>query len=120
MVAQVEEEGKFPQADYAFDNGVLRLELTRLIESKGKHWVSEVESSRHILWQDLSGEGLMKWPRNYAKRIRRVFAGSRSGVGMGRGKSFGRLPRACGSNAMDANVSRWGRNGRLKRVARRS
>lgn len=52
MVAQVEEEGKFPQADYAFDNGVLTLELTRLIESKGKHWVSEVESSRHIMWQD--------------------------------------------------------------------
>jgi hypothetical protein len=23
-----------------------------LIESKGKHWVSELESSRHILWQD--------------------------------------------------------------------
>src|SRR6185503_16535963 len=56
MVAQVEAEGKFPQADYAFDNGVLTLELTRLIESKGKHWVSERESSRHILWQD-------KWQR---------------------------------------------------------
>jgi hypothetical protein len=52
MVAQVEEEGKFPQADYAFDNGVLTLELTRVIESKGKHWVSELESSRHILWHD--------------------------------------------------------------------
>lgn len=52
MVTLLEEEGKFPQADYAFDNGVLTLELTRLIESKGKHWVSEFESSRHILWQD--------------------------------------------------------------------
>jgi hypothetical protein len=52
MVAQLEEEGKFPQADYAFDNGVLTIELTRLIESKGKHWVSELESSRLILWQD--------------------------------------------------------------------
>src|SRR5882762_7440427 len=52
MVAQLEEEGKFPQANYAFDNGVLTVELTRLIERKGKHWVSEVESSRHILWQD--------------------------------------------------------------------
>ena len=52
MVAQLEEEGKFPQADYAFDNGVLTLEVTQLIERKGKHWVSEVESSRHILWQD--------------------------------------------------------------------
>ena len=52
MVAQLEEEGQFPQADYAFDNGVLTLELTRLIESKGKHWLSELESSRHILWKD--------------------------------------------------------------------
>ena len=52
MVVQLEEEGKFPHADYAFDNGVLTVELTRLIESKGKHWVSELESSRHILWQD--------------------------------------------------------------------
>ena len=52
MVRQLEEEGNFPQADYAFDNGVLTVELTRLIESTGKHWVSEVESSRHILWKD--------------------------------------------------------------------
>ena len=52
MVRQLEEEGQFPQADYAFDNGVLTIELTRLIESKGKHWVSELESSRLILWQD--------------------------------------------------------------------
>src|SRR5262245_4184873 len=52
MVKQLEEEGNFPQADYAFDNGVLTLDLTRLIESKDKHWVSELESSRLILWQD--------------------------------------------------------------------
>jgi len=52
MVKQLEEEGNFPYADYAFDNGVLTVDLTRLIESKGKHWVSEVESSRHILWKD--------------------------------------------------------------------
>jgi hypothetical protein len=52
MVQQLEEEGNFPQADYAFDNGVLTVELTRLIESKGKHWVSEIESSRLILWHD--------------------------------------------------------------------
>lgn len=39
-------------ADYAFDNGVLTLELTQLIESSGKHWVSEIESSRLILWSD--------------------------------------------------------------------
>jgi hypothetical protein len=52
MVKQLEEEGNFPQADYAFDNGVLTVELARLIESRGKHWVSELESSRNILWHD--------------------------------------------------------------------
>ena len=52
MVKQLEEEGHFPQADYAFDNGVLTVELTRLLESRGKHWVSEIESSRLILWKD--------------------------------------------------------------------
>jgi hypothetical protein len=51
IVRRLEAEGRFPQAHYAFDNGVLTLELTRLIESEGKHWVSEVEVSRHIQWQ---------------------------------------------------------------------
>ena len=50
IVQQLEQEGHFPQAPYAFDNGVLTLELTRLIEGVGKHWVSELESSRHIQW----------------------------------------------------------------------
>jgi len=53
MVLQIEQEGLFPSANYAFDNGVLTLYLTRLIESQGKHWVSEIECSRHINW---SGE----------------------------------------------------------------
>jgi hypothetical protein len=51
-VGQLEEEGNFPHADYACDNGVLTLALTRLSESKGNHGVSELESSRLILWQD--------------------------------------------------------------------
>jgi hypothetical protein len=51
MVRQLEQEGYFPQANYAFDNGVLTVELTRCIESVGKHWVSELECSRHIQWQ---------------------------------------------------------------------
>jgi hypothetical protein len=50
IVQQLEQEGHFPQAPYAFDNGVLTLELTRIIEGVGKHWVSELESSRHIQW----------------------------------------------------------------------
>jgi len=51
IVQQLEAEGHFPQAHYAFDNGVLSLELTRGIERAGKHWVSELERSRHIQWQ---------------------------------------------------------------------
>jgi hypothetical protein len=35
----------------ATDNGVLTLELTRLIESRGKHGVSEIEVSRPIQWE---------------------------------------------------------------------
>jgi hypothetical protein len=51
IVQQLEQEGHFPQANYAFDNGVLTVELTRFIESVGKHWVSELEGSRHLQWQ---------------------------------------------------------------------
>ena len=51
IVQQLEQEGHFPQAHYAFDNGGLSLELTRGIEHAGKHWVSELECSRHIQWQ---------------------------------------------------------------------
>jgi hypothetical protein len=51
IAQQLEEEGHFPQAHYAFDNDLLTLELTRLIERQGKHWVSAVECSRHIQWQ---------------------------------------------------------------------
>jgi hypothetical protein len=50
LVQQLEEEGQFPQAHYAFDTGVLTLDLTRYLESRGKHWVSELECSRHIQW----------------------------------------------------------------------
>jgi tetratricopeptide (TPR) repeat protein len=51
MVRLIESEGQFPEANYAFDNGVLTLDLTQLIESKDKHWVSEIECSRHINWE---------------------------------------------------------------------
>ena len=50
IVRQIETEGKFPHADYAFDQGVLSRPLTELIEEKGKHWVTEVERSRNIMW----------------------------------------------------------------------
>ncbi len=52
IVNQIETEGQFPHADYAFDQGVLSRPLTVLIEAKGKHWVTEVERSRNIMWHD--------------------------------------------------------------------
>ena len=51
-VRQLEAEEHFPHADYAFDNGVLNLPLCQFIEGCGKHWVSELESSRNIHWQN--------------------------------------------------------------------
>jgi hypothetical protein len=51
LVRQIEEEGQFPAAPYAFDNGVLTVGLTRLIEVAGKHWVTELESRRLIQWR---------------------------------------------------------------------
>jgi hypothetical protein len=50
MVREIELEGNFPEAHYAFDNGVLSRPLTELIEQCNKHWVSEIECSRHINW----------------------------------------------------------------------
>jgi hypothetical protein len=51
VVRMIEAEGDFPQANYAFDNGVLTIDLARVIEGAGKHWVSELECSRLIQWQ---------------------------------------------------------------------
>ena len=51
IVEQLEQEGHFPTAHYAFDNGVLTVELARVIEHHGKHWVSELECSRNIVWR---------------------------------------------------------------------
>jgi len=51
VVRQIEDEGYFPTADYAFDNGVLNLELTQLIEERGKEWVSQLEISRRVYWK---------------------------------------------------------------------
>lgn len=80
MVKRLEEEGKFAQSDYAFDNGLLCIELARLIEGYGKHWVSELEKSRNILfdgkWQriDLVDDFLRKTrPQSFRrKEIKRL------------------------------------------------
>ncbi len=52
LVQQIEDEGNFPFASYVFDNGVLCLELAQEIESRNKYWLSELEVSRHIFWNN--------------------------------------------------------------------
>ena len=51
LVKPSEAEGSYPQADDAFDQGVLSLPLTTLIEACGKHWTSESAKTRLILWE---------------------------------------------------------------------
>jgi hypothetical protein len=83
MVAQLEEEGRFPQADYAFDKGVLTLELPRLIESKGQPGVREVESARHIRWQDQwrrIEEGATELCQRHPESFQRVQVRCRNGA----------------------------------------
>jgi hypothetical protein len=50
IVPQLESEGQFPDADYAFDQGVLSRPLSEAIEALGKHWVTEIERSRNVMW----------------------------------------------------------------------
>lgn len=56
IVSQLELEGQFKNADYAFDQGVLSRPLTEVIEKSGKHWVTEIERSRNVMWNG-------KWQR---------------------------------------------------------
>jgi hypothetical protein len=51
IVTQLEQEGHFPAAHYAFDHGVLTVEWARVIAHQGTHWVSELECSRNIRWR---------------------------------------------------------------------
>ena len=68
VVTQIEDEGHFPDADYAFDNGVLSLNLTRQIEGRNKYWTSELEASRHV---NMKGE----WRRidNVAAELKELY-----------------------------------------------
>jgi hypothetical protein len=61
-VRQLEAEGHFPQAPYAFDNGVLSLPLTRLIEQQGKSIGSRSWKAPGSFNGTGSGGGSMKWP----------------------------------------------------------
>lgn len=102
IVRQIEAEGQFPKADYAFDNGVLTLELTQLIEASGKHWVSEIECSRLILWNG-------QW-----SRIDGVAAQLRSE----HPESFRRLQVRCRNGALK-QVWAFTKTVRLKRYGRK-
>lgn len=51
VVRLLYDEGHFPDANYAFDNGVLNLDFQQMIEARNKHWTSELEASRHINWK---------------------------------------------------------------------
>ena len=62
ITKQIEAENQFPHAHYAFDNGVLTLQLTCFIESCGKHLVSEIECSRHIQWRGPVEACRCGWP----------------------------------------------------------
>ena len=52
LVKQIEAEGNFPTADYAFDAGVCSAALTTVVEQMGKHWVSELACNRSVLWHN--------------------------------------------------------------------
>ncbi|WP_206054849.1 hypothetical protein [Nitrosococcus wardiae] len=105
IVHQLEGEGHFPQAHYAFDNGVLSFPLTQFIEQQGKHWVSELESSRLIQWQgqwrrvdEIAAELRQHHPESFrpckvTSRINPVFYSLTPCTGKGDG-SFG-----CGATA---------------------
>jgi hypothetical protein len=51
MVQRLEGESRFPNADYAFDCGVLTPKLAKCIDDYSKYWISEVEINRNIRWQ---------------------------------------------------------------------
>jgi hypothetical protein len=82
IVQQLEAEGHFPQSAYAFDNGLLTLPLTRYIEQSGKHWVSSLESSRHLQWQGQwrrVDEVAAELRREHPESFRRVRVRGRNG-----------------------------------------
>jgi hypothetical protein len=82
VVRKIEDENHFPQADYAFDNGVLNLELTREIERRGKQWTSELESSRHINWKGMwrrIDQVAVELKQQHPETFRRIEYKTRSG-----------------------------------------
>ena len=75
IVQQLEQEGHFPSAHYAFDHGVLSLELSRGIEHAGNtgsvSWNARGRSNGRA-----NGNGLIPWPERCGRRIQKVFVPS--------------------------------------------
>jgi hypothetical protein len=106
-VAQGEEAGNLPHADSACDNGVRTLEGTRLRERKGKHWGSELERSRQILWQEEGQrieEVATEFRQPQPESFRRVSVRCRHGER----EEVWAFTQRCGSSAPSANASRSG------------
>lgn len=83
VVCKIEDENHFPEANYAFDNGVLNLNLTHEIEKRGKYWTSELESSRHINWKGVwrrIDEVADELREQHPKSFRRIEYKTRSGT----------------------------------------
>ena len=92
VVRQLEEEGSFPKVDYAFDQGVLTRELTQVIESAGKHWVSEIERSRNIFWEGKWQRVEIVWHRYLCLRFVLPTCRGDTGSCTAYGASLGGLP----------------------------
>jgi len=88
LVHRIEQEGHFPSSPYVFDNGVLSVEVTQEIERWGKYWLSELEKSRHIFWDNRYHrieEVALELRQSHPESFRKVTVSQRNG----QGKTFG-------------------------------
>ena len=76
IVRQLESSGQFKNADYAFDQGILSRPLTEVIEENGKHWVTEIERSRNVMWggqwqrvEGVAGELKTNHPESFRHKL---------------------------------------------------
>ncbi len=84
LVHQIEQEGHFPSSPYVFENGVLSVEVTQEIEKWGKYWLSELEKSRHIFWDNRDHrieEVALELRQSHPESFRKVTVKERNGHG---------------------------------------
>ena len=91
IVQQLKQEGHFPSAHYAFDHGVLSLELSQVINTPANtgsvSWNARGTSNGRA-----NGNGLIPWPKRCGGRIRK-FSCRGGTVVMGRRSRFRSLRR---------------------------